>query len=439
MNEPLKSCRFAVRCGSALDPKGKEGLACLTATLMAEGGTTKRSYKQILDEFFEMATQIEVQVDQELTVFYGTVHRDHLDRYESILNEMLESPGFAQEDFERVREDLLNYLKVGLRGSNDEEMAKEVLYQELYRGHPYGHPCSGTVQGLEAIEICDVREFYGRYLAELNLEALPVPELPEPKQPRGIEVVLIEKADARGVAMSFGFHIPVRRGHPDYLALLVAQSWLGQHRSGGRLFDRIREVRGLNYGDYAYIEYFPRGMYQFEPEPNLARQQQIFQVWLRPVEPRKALFAFRLALYEIDKLKREGLSGEEFERTRKFLGKYVKLLLKTESLVAGYAIDSTFYGTPEYTSYIAGGLAELTLENVKEVIGRYLQVEDLSFVAVGPGMAEFGRVLESGEATPIDYETEQPKEVILEDLEVASFPLRVGAVRVMPFEQAFDV
>ena len=38
------------------------------------------------------------------------------------------------------------------------------------------------------------------------------------------------------------------------------QSYFGPHRvSGGRLFQRIREMRGINYGDYAYIEYFPRG------------------------------------------------------------------------------------------------------------------------------------------------------------------------------------
>ena len=438
MSGPLKSYRFAVRCGSALDPKGKEGLACLTATLMAEGGTTTRSYKQILDEFFEMATGLEVQVDQELTVFYGTVPRDHAARYEAIVKEMMGTPGFAEEDFERVREDLLNYLKVGLRGSNDEEMAKEVLYRELYAEHPYGHSCRGTVKGLEAIEIGDVREFYARYCSELSLDALPAPLLPVPRQPSGIEAVLIEKADARGVAMSFGYHIPVRRGHPDYLALLVAQSWLGQHRSGGRLYDRIREVRGLNYGDYVYIEYFPHGMYQVEPDPNLARQQQIFQVWLRPVEPGKALFAFRLALYEIEKLRREGLSAEAFERTRNFLAKYVKLLLKTESLVAGYALDSLFYGTPEYTSYIAEGLAGLTLVEVNAVIGKYLQVEEMSIVAVGPRMAEIARVLERGEATPITYETEQAAKVLEEDREVAGFPLRMGTVRVMSFERAFE-
>src|SRR6266511_1430937 len=102
-------------------------------------------------------------------------------------------------------------------------------------------------------------------------------------------MLMVEK-QTRSVAYSIGFPIEVRRGHPDFPALLLAQAYLGQHRSGGRLHERLRQSRGLNYGDYAYIEYFPRGMFQFEPEPNIARWQQIFQVWIRPVEPATAHF-----------------------------------------------------------------------------------------------------------------------------------------------------
>ncbi len=44
----------------------------------------------------------------------------------------------------------------------------------------------------------------------------------------------------------------------------------------------------MNYGDYAYIEAFPRGMFQFFPDPNMARRAQLFEVWLRPLRrPRR--------------------------------------------------------------------------------------------------------------------------------------------------------
>ena len=110
-------------------------------------------------------------------------------------------------------------------------------------------------------------------------------ELPDPKPATKLRVRLIEK-NTRATAISLGFPISINRSSPDWPALLVAQSYLGQHRtSKSYLYQRLRELRGLNYGDYAYIEYFPRGMFQFEPDPNLARRQQIFQIWIRPVEP----------------------------------------------------------------------------------------------------------------------------------------------------------
>ena len=73
----------------------------------------------------------------------------------------------------------------------------------------------------------------------------------------------------------------------------------------------------MNYGDYAYIEYFPRGMFQFNPDPNLGRRQQIFHIWIRPVEPQNGVFALRIALYELDKLVREGMSEEPLNRLSK--------------------------------------------------------------------------------------------------------------------------
>lgn len=433
----LRFYRWPVMAGSACDPVGKEGLLSLTATMLAEGSTQKRSYKQILDAFFRMATRFRVQVDKELTVFLGRVHQDHAAEYEALIREMLTEPAFLPEDFERVKQDQLNALTVELRGNNDEELGKEWLYHELYAGHPYRHTMDGTEEGLKAITLEDVKACFAQYFGAVPQAVKPVLALPEPGTVEGLHCSLLDKPEARSVAMSFGHPIPVRRGHPDYPALLVAQSWLGQHRNGGRLFDQIREVRGLNYGDYAYLEYFPRGMYQFEPDPNVARQQQIFQVWLRPVVREKALFAFRLALHEIEQLQKNGLSEEEFERTRGFLLKYSKLLLKTPSIVAGYGIDSEFYGTPEYIEYLGQGLGALRCEDVQAAAAKYLSVENLYFVAVGPGMEEFAAAMKASAESPISYEVDVPQEVLDEDKVVAARPLRVASAKVQPVTEAF--
>jgi len=98
------------------------------------------------------------------------------------------------------------------------------------------------------------------------------------------EVEIIRK-ETRSVAISFGHPIELTRPHPDFAALWLARAWLGEHRASvGRLYQELRERRGLNYGDYAYVEVFPRGMYRLLPEANVARRAQIFEVWIRPIE-----------------------------------------------------------------------------------------------------------------------------------------------------------
>jgi zinc protease len=127
------------------------------------------------------------------------------------------------------------------------------------------------------------------------------------------------------------------------------------------LYQRIRELRGMNYGDYAYIEYFPHGMFQFQPDPNLGRQQQIFQMWLRPLRTNNdAHFATRAAMYELDKLVREGMTQEDFDATRNFLDKFASLLVKTQAARLGYQLDSVYYGIEPFADYVRKGLARLT-------------------------------------------------------------------------------
>ena len=84
----------------------------------------------------------------------------------------------------------------------------------------------------------------------------------------GREVLLVSKPGA-DASISFGFPIDLSRGERDFYPLWVANSWLGEHRNqSSHLFKVIREIRGLNYGDYSYIEAFPEGGSRSMPPVN---------------------------------------------------------------------------------------------------------------------------------------------------------------------------
>src|SRR3989449_9037496 len=166
---PLVTFRILFMTGSAFDPPGKEGLSSLTASMLAEGGTRSMTYDQIVQAMYPMASSVNSQVDKEMTVFTGTAHIENLDRYYGLFKDMLLDPGFRPEDFKRLREDAINFLKVSLRETNDEELGKEHLYNVIYAGHPYGHHNAGKVSSLEKLTIEDVRGFYRGHYTGANL------------------------------------------------------------------------------------------------------------------------------------------------------------------------------------------------------------------------------------------------------------------------------
>jgi zinc protease len=417
--------------------------------MLSEGGSRKLSYEEIVGEMYPMAATFRSQVDKEVTVFAGQTHADNLERYYGIIRDMLMGPGWRPDDFKRLKENAINYLKISLRGNNDEELGKEQLYNFIYQGTPYGHENRGTIESVERITLDEVKQFYltcyraantligiaGGYARDFPSRvksdfASTFPEgndpllvFPAPDRIMGLEMQIIQK-ETRGTAISLGFPIPITRSHPDWPALLVAQSYFGQHRSSNSfLYKRMRQLRGLNYGDYAYIEYFPRGMFQFHPDPNLVRHRQIFQIWVRPVEPQNGVFALKMAFYELRRLVENGLSREDFEATRRFLSKFVNVLVGTQDAHLGYAIDSRLYRMGEFTKHVKDRLSALSVEDVNQCIRKYLQADNAKVVVVTPDAEAFRKNALDDGASQITYATPMKEEVLKEDQAIGRYHL----------------
>ena len=462
---PLISFRIIFMTGAASDPKGKEGVAALTAAMLSQGGSRAMTYEQIVEAMYPMATSFGSQIDKEMTVFQGSTHIDNLDKYYGLISQMLLDPGFREDDFSRLKTDAINYLKTSLRESNDEEFGKEYLYNIIYAGHPYAHNNTGTVSSLEKLTIADVQAFYKAHYTQANMvlglaggypKTFPdkvkadFAKLPagtaatgnyeDPKLAPGMQISIIER-ETRATAVSLGFPIAVTRSDKDWPALALVASYFGQHRSSNSyLYQRLRESRGLNYGDYAYIEYFPRGMYQFTPDPNQGRSSQIFQIWIRPVVPENGHFVLRAALYEYDKLVREGMSKEAFEATREFLIKYNNILTQTQDAQLGYALDSRYYNIPDYVTYMRDQLTKLTLDDVNNAIRKYLKSDAMRIVMITKDAAGLREAIVNNKPSPITYNSPKPKEITDEDKVIESYKINVKPedVVIVPVGKVFE-
>jgi zinc protease len=463
----LPQIRFKLlfAAGSAHDPKGKEGLAALTAAMVAASGSRERKIDEVTKALFPLAGSFSEQTDKEMTTFTGSTHKDNWDQYLGIALPLLVDPGFREEDFRRLKDAQKNALVLDLKDNNEEEFGKERLQANVFAGTPYGHPVLGTVKGIESITLDDVRNFYRQayqqgavrvgisgdvsdaMVASLKnaLARLPqgggLPSTPaiRGRMPGGLEVEIIEK-NTRATAISFGLPIEVTRSHPDFAALWMAKTWLGEHRaSSARLYQRIREERGMNYGDYAYIEAFPRGMFQFFPSPNLGRKAQLFEVWIRPVAPQNGHFALRAALFELDKMIANGLSPQDFETTRGYLMKNVFVMTATQDQQLGYALDAQWYRTPEFTKMMRDALSKLTVADVNAAIRKHLSSRNLSVVIITRDAAGLKEKLVSDAFSPIAYDAKKPQALLDEDQQIGSLKLgiRPEAVKITPALQAF--
>jgi zinc protease len=462
---PLVSFRFMFHTGSANDPAGKEGLSTLTAMMLSEGGTRELSLIQVIEKLYPMAAGVTAQPDKEVTTLVGGVHRDFLEEFYGIFSDLILEPRFDLEDFERNRNQLINYVSKSLRGSDDEELGKTLLEDMVYRGHPFGHPTAGTVAGLKGITLDDVKAFYRDHYTFSSLriglagdfppgftervqrdfqKALPtgaeVPaELPSPKPAEGIEVWIAKKA-ADSTAISLGFPYAVTRSDPDFYPLLVANTYLGDHRSfHGVLMNKLRGKRGLNYGDYSYIEEFVQDGGSTFPVPNTARHQQFFSIWLRPVMPENAHFALRAALWELRRLIDSGISQQDFEATRDYLRNYSKLWVQTLDRRLGYQVDSQFYGTGYYLDEIERRLQTMTAEDVNRAVRRHLDRWDFRVAMVAANADDLAASLRDNRVSPITYPTPgTPPEILEEDKVIEKFQLPVRDVKVIPVEELFE-
>jgi zinc protease len=471
---PFIAFNIWVRTGSQDDPPGKEGLAALTATLMAGGGTRSRSYEQIMEALYPMAAGYGQNVDREMTTFIGRVHRDNLEAYYDLFRSAILEPAFDPDDFERIKAQVMNQLERDRRFTRDEELSKDLLFWMAYQGTPYAHPEDGYVQSVRSITLDDVRQFHrdnytrdnvvvavgGGYPSGFaqrmrgDFDRLPAgrvasPPAPRPDRPQGMKILIVE-TNTDATAISMGFPTELLRDDDDFVALMTANSWFGEHRNSfSHLYQVIRETRGMNYGDYSYIEAFPRGYATQQPRVNVARRSQLFEIWIRPIAQTapgdlhdRSLFATRAAIRELDRLVEHGLTAEQVQETVTFLRNYTVNWGNTINRRLAYRVDDAFYGIPDpgFLASLRSELDGLSAGAVNAAIRRHLQAQDMYLVLITRDAEAMKRKLLSGEPTPIQYAGPQPDHVLAEDREIAAYPLPVteADITILRVEEVFE-
>jgi zinc protease len=377
---------------------------------------------------------------------------------------MLLDPGFREADFNRLKTDQLNFLEKTLVNNMDEQLGKEILGLMLYSGHPYRHQPAGTVESVNGLTLDDVLAFGKDQLVRGNVTLglaggfpadfaarmaadfgklpagfTPRLRLPEQRPPAGLEFVIAEK-ETPATAISLGFPVALNRSSDDFFALWIAGSHFGEHRQHvSHLFQKIREERGQNYGDYAYIEHFIQGRDKF-PATNICRQQQYFSIWIRPVANANRHFVIRQALRELRRLVDEGISEERFALVRTYLLNYTRLYAQTLSERLGWQMDSHYYGYRDFLAEARTRLRRLTRDDVNRAIKKYLNPDNISIAVITEDGEGLKAALVENASSPITYANpNMPQAVLDEDKIIQEYRLQVRPenIRVIPAGEFF--
>ena len=253
--------------------------------------------------------------------------------------------------------------------------------------------------------------------------------------------MIVEKSGP-ATAISLGFPISVRRGEREFYALWLANSWLGEHRnSSSHLYQVIREARGMNYGDYSYIEWYPEGGSRQTPPPGVPRRQQLFEVWIRPVPNSQAHFALRAAVREVERLAANGLTREQFELTRDFVAKFSLHFAETTATRLGFAMDDRWHAMPAL-AHLDGFrtvVPTLTLEEVNAAIARHLRPQSMTIALICQDAGALAAAIAAETPSPITYATPKPPDVLAEDRVIETYRLGIArdAIRIVPVEEMF--
>ena len=264
---PLIAVDFAFVGGAVQDAAGKAGTANLMASLLDQGAGDLDS-KAFADRLERKA--IEMSFDAERDNVRGSMRTltENRDEAFDLLRLALTSPRFDAADVELNRAQILSFLRRETTSPGD--IASRRWWETAFEGHPYGRPVNGTLESVPNLSIDDLKAYTHRVLARQNVKIAVVgdidaetlkplldrvfgalPEKPdlvpvENVTPQGLGRRIVVSLDVPQAVVDFGGP-GIARKDPDFMAAYLVNHILGGGSSDSRLYQEVREKRGLVY------------------------------------------------------------------------------------------------------------------------------------------------------------------------------------------------
>lgn len=389
---PLVQVNLLVRAGSASDPRGKYGLASLTADMLDEGAGT-RDALELADAIEFLGAQLVTSSSWDYSAVRLSVPVSRLGEALPLLADVVQRPTFPERELERLRKERLTSL---LQARDDPAALGQIAFPRIVFGeeHRYGTPAGGLAPDLKAIARSDLQNFHTSYYRPEHstlivvgditpdgvmplLETMfgawipegtgvtPTP-LPAAAQLTERRIYIVDKPGAAQSQIAIGW-VGVPRTTPDYPVIQVLNTILGGSFTS-RLNTNLRETHGYTYGASSGFEE------RVSPGAFVARAG---------VQTDKTAEALREFFNEFTGIL-EPAPRDEIEKARNYIVLGFPSEFETTSDLARKIEEQVVFGLADeyFTSYLRL-VAQVTGEGVEEAADKYIQPDKFAVVIVG--------------------------------------------------------
>ena len=387
---PLVDFRLVVRAGSVSDPRGKEGLANLTADLLTQGAGP-RSAQQIAEDIAFVGGALNTSASAEQVVLTCEVLRKDFAVGLELLRDVTLAPTFPAEDVARKKDEALG--AIASQRDDPGTLANLELGPFLLGESPLAHPVIGWEKSVGTITREDVTAFHARHFrpdqamlavvgdvepaaVKAALEkafgawkadgARPGDTYTAVPQARGRQVLIVNKPEVTQTQIRLAC-MGVPRNHPDYYPITVANTILGSGFTS-RLVNEIRVVQGLTYSISSRF-----GMF---------RNAGTFRIgtFTKNETLRKTIDE---TLKVVKGLLDAGPGEDELAKAKRFLTGQFPLGLQAPDALAAQLLDVEFYGLdPKYVETFSDRINGVTMADCRRALKSYFCVDDLRILVV---------------------------------------------------------